>query len=163
MDERERFDARVTAVVRRYGWFVQYVLGDTCSSTTCGCSRTGVPAYAYSIGLFGLGHPELVVFGLPPDTAGGVINALGRRVRAGGILIPGEVLTFDEWAHRVRPEALPDAGELALGAHRYYRREVPLLQLSYDDRAGRFPWEPDHAAPHLQPRPGTFRPPGPTS
>jgi hypothetical protein len=158
MDERERFDVRVTAVVRRHGWFIQYVLGDTCSSPDCGCVRTGTPAYAYSIGLFGLGHPELLILGVPPDTAGGVINALGRRVRAGEILIPGEVVTFDEWPHRVCPEVLPDAGALALGAHRYYRCAVPLLQLTYDDRAGLFPWEPGHAAPHLQPRPGTFHP-----
>jgi hypothetical protein len=32
-----------------------------------------------------------------------------------------------------------------------------VLQPSYDDKAGWFPWEPDYAAPEMQPRPGTFR------
>jgi len=32
-----------------------------------------------------------------------------------------------------------------------------LLQLSYDDRKGRFPWHPNYDSPHVQPRPGTFR------
>ncbi|GAA1752050.1 DUF4262 domain-containing protein [Luedemannella helvata] len=163
MDGWDRYDERVTAVVRRHGWFVQYVLGDTCASPECGCAKTGQPAYAYSIGLHGLGHPELLIFGVPPETAGGVINVLGRRVRAGEILIPGELVTFDEWTHRVRPEVVPDAEGIVLGANRYYRRppgrSVPVLQLSYDDRAGLFPWEPGHAAPSLQPRPGTFPPP----
>jgi len=34
---------------------------------------------------------------------------------------------------------------------------VPVLQLSYDDTAGRFPWEEGYATPEMQPRPGTFR------
>jgi len=33
---------------------------------------------------------------------------------------------------------------------------VPVLQLSYDDVEGRFPWEDGYAAPDMQPRPGTF-------
>ena len=35
---------------------------------------------------------------------------------------------------------------------------VPVLQLTYDDKAGRFPWDVGYAnAPELQPRPGTFQ------
>jgi hypothetical protein len=33
---------------------------------------------------------------------------------------------------------------------------VPVLQLSYDDKVRRFPWERGYARPELQPRPGTF-------
>jgi len=32
-----------------------------------------------------------------------------------------------------------------------------VLQLSYDDTNGKFPWDEGHEAPDLQPRPGTFQ------
>jgi hypothetical protein len=55
---------------------------------------------------------------------------------------------------------VPNPGEILLGANGYYQRppeySVPALQLSYDDKEGRFPWEPGYASPAMQPRPGTF-------
>jgi hypothetical protein len=47
-----------------------------------------------------------------------------------------------------------------IGANSYYRMtqaSVPVLQLSYDDLEGRFPWEEGYSMPGLQPRPGEFR------
>lgn len=42
-----------------------------------------------------------------------------------------------------------------------YRRpdevSVPVLQLTYDDEAGRFPWDEAFTHPESQPRPGTFQ------
>ncbi len=90
-----------------------------------------------------------------------MLNDLGRRVQAGTTLLPGQLVTFTEWPHRIVPEEVPNPGEIALAANRFYQRpsevSVPLLQLSYDDKAGRFPWEPGYAAPAMQPRPGTFQ------
>ena len=58
------------------------------------------------------------------------------------------------------PEVLPNPGEILFTANRFYQRpeeaSVPALQLSYDDKAGRFPWEEGYAAPEMQPRPGTW-------
>jgi Domain of unknown function (DUF4262) len=143
-------DAHLAAVIRRHGWFIQYVGGDEDS-----------PSFAYTVGLFGLGHPELLILGVPPGTAAGVLNNLGDRVRAGDDLVPGEIITFEEWPHRIVAEPVPNPGEIVFAANRYYRRRdeqsVPVLQLSYDDKAGRFPWEEGYAAPEMQPRPGTFR------
>jgi hypothetical protein len=42
------------------------------------------------------------------------------------------------------------------GTHIVYVSWDGVLQLTYDDLQGRFPWEPGYAAPYLQPRPGTF-------
>jgi Domain of unknown function (DUF4262) len=64
--------------------------------------------------------------------------------------------------------AAPDRGRVGaqsgadrVEANRFYLRpdeaSVPVLQLTYDDRPGRFPWEPGYAVPDMQPRPGTFR------
>ncbi len=84
----------------------------------------------------------------------------GSRVRNGKALLPGQIITFDNWPHRIVPEDVPNPGDIVFSANRYYQRpkevSVPVLQLSYDDLEGRFPWEDGYAAPQMQPRPGTF-------
>lgn len=151
-------DARTAAMVRRRGWHIEYVC--SCGVVSAGGEREG-PPFAYTVGLFGLHHPELLILGVPQATAVGVLNVLGCRIRLGENLLPGQLLTVDRWAHRIIPEPVPNPGEVVFGANRYYCRpaeySVPVLQLSYDDKAGRFPWEPGYAAPDMQPRPGTFR------
>jgi hypothetical protein len=147
-------DAHVAASIRRYGWFIQYVGGGNNADVD-------KPPFAYTIGLFGLDHPELLIFGTPCATACGVLNELGRRIKSGHNLLPGQLIMFDQWAHRIIPEEVPNPGEIVLGANRYYQRpaeaSVPVLQLSYDDIEGHFPWEAEYVAPRMQPRPGTFR------
>jgi hypothetical protein len=68
---------------------------------------------------------------------------------------------LDEWPHQISPEPVPNPGEIVFEANRYYQRpadvSVSVLQLSYDDTEGRFPWEKGYAAPEMQPRPGTFK------
>jgi Domain of unknown function (DUF4262) len=75
-------DAHVGAMIRRYGWFIQYVGGsEMCSLPGCRCSDQddqGVVPFAYTVGLFGLQHPELLIFGVPQETAGGVLNDLAN-------------------------------------------------------------------------------------
>lgn len=155
-------DAHVASCIRKFGVFIQYVGGGPCSAPGCcgGVNDEG-PPFAYTVGLFGLAHPELLILGAGMETSAGVLNELSDRVRSGGDLVPGELVTFEEWPHRIVAEVVPNPGEVVLAANRHYRRpaaaSVPALQLSYDDTAGRFPWENGYAAPELQPRPGTFR------
>lgn len=154
-------DARVTEAIRQHGWFIQYVGGGMCSAPGCdGSPDDGEPAFAYTVGLFGLGHPELLILGVDPHTARGVLNELGDRVRSGANLLPGQLIGFDQWSHRIVPEEVPNPGDIVFSANRFYQRpeqaSVPVLQLSYDDAEGHFPWEDDYGAPQLQPRPGDF-------
>lgn len=146
-------DARVAHTIRRYGVHLEFVAGGGFGPP---------PTFAYTVGLFGLGHPELVVCGVDAETAHGLLNDLADRVRAGENFIPGQLLAFDAWPHRVFIEALPNPGEILLSANRHYQRpreaSVPAYQLIYDDWHGRFPWDPGYAAdPGAQPRPGTWR------
>lgn len=156
-------DARTTVMIRRYGWSIEYVGGGVgCTFPGCdGNDHDGRAPFAYTIGLFGLNHPELLIFSVTPGIAAGVLNTLGRRIRLGATLLPGQLVTFEEWAHRIIPEVVPNPGQIVYAANRYYKRppdaSVPVLQLSYDDTAGRFPWDEGCAAPDTQPRPGTFR------
>jgi hypothetical protein len=146
-------DQHVAQTIRQHGVFIQFVGGDGTDLP---------PMFAYTVGLFGLGHPELVVCSAQTATAAGLLNELADRIRAGDNLIPGALLTFEHWTHRVTVEDLPNPGEVLFAANRHYQRpaeaSVPAYQLTYDDRQRRFPWDAGYAnAPHLQPRPGTWR------
>lgn len=145
-------DKRTAQTIRKHGVSLEYVFGDMRSHQT---------PFAYTIGLFGMGHPELLVFGLDTRTTGLLLNDVADRVRAGQDIVPGDVLEFEGWGHKVTVEAVPNPGEIAFAANRFYQRpdehSVPLLQLTYDDRHGRFPWHDDYAnAVWIQPRPGLF-------
>jgi Domain of unknown function (DUF4262) len=145
-------DQHVAQIIRKHGQFIQLVMGD---------APAQLPSFAYTVGLFGLGHPELVVLSVDSGTASGLLNNLGDRIRAGDNLVPGSLLSFDDWDHRVVVEELPNPGEIVFSANRHYQRpaeaSVPVYQLTYDDKGGRFPWDPGYAnEPYLQPRPGTW-------
>jgi hypothetical protein len=107
-----------------------------------------------------LGHPELLVFGLDPETTHRLLNDLGDRVRADESLLPGPPLTFETWDRRVGLEKVPQPREIVFTANRFYQHpaeySVPVLQVSYDDEDGRFPWEGGRRNADRQPRPGTF-------
>ena len=146
-------DKRTAQTIRAHGTWIEYVFGDP--------ARRETP-FAYTIGLFGMGHPELLVFGLDPRTTGLLLNDLSDRVRGGEDFVGGDVVGFAGWSHHVVFEAVPNPGEIVFSANRFYQRpdeaSVGVLQLTYDDRQGRYPWDDGYeTAAWLQPRPGTFR------
>ena len=157
-------DSSLSTTIRRYGWHIEYVGGGHCACPDCGGALVEDdegPPFAYTVGLFGLGHPELLVFGLGVESTAGLLNEVGERVRRGENLVPGQLLTFDGWPHKVVTELVPNPGEIVFAANRHYCRpdeaSVPVLQLTYDDTAGLFPWDDGFYDPERQPRPGTFR------
>lgn len=137
-------DRRVTQTIRRYGCFVQSVLGD----------EEG-PPFSYTVGLFGMGHPELLIIGQEHEFAQRVLYHFFDRIRAGRDLTPGEIIPDKP---RFLVERHPDPGSILLGANRHYQRppqaSVPAYQLTWD-ADGAFPWEPGYPhPPERQPRPG---------
>ncbi len=147
-------DAHTAEIIRQHGVYIQSVGGDP---------STKEAPFAYTVGLFGIHHPELAIVGLSTGNAGAVLNDVAARVRAGEVLVAGMVLGFGtDWPHRVLVEDVPNPGEIAFAANRYYQRpneaSVPLLQLTYDDRDGRFPTDDGYSNPDwVQPRPGDWR------
>src|SRR5690606_905041 len=93
----EEQDRMITQIVRQNGWAVQYVNGE---GTT--------PPFAYTVGLFGLNHPELIVFGLDYSSAIGLLNYMGTKVREGDDLLHGDVVLWEGTDTRVRIEVLPN-------------------------------------------------------
>lgn len=153
-------DQALTDTIRRHGWSIQYIGGHECSRPGCVPEPDDLPPFSYTVGLFGWGHPELLMVGVDPDTARRVMNALGARIRHGENLLAGILVTIDGWDHRIVPEDVPNPGEVLIWANSFYRRppeySVPALQLTYDDHEGRFPWDEGCAVAEVQPRPGTF-------
>jgi hypothetical protein len=103
------------------------------------------PGYSFSIGLWhNFDQPEVMVFGLPPEVAGELLNAIadeaddGKRFLADqrheGLLVdyPVRFLT-------VPPTAYEEFLGLAMWA--YAGGEFPCVQLVWPDKQGRWPWD----------------------
>lgn len=126
LDQEDRYTAEV---IRRHGTFIQYVGGD---------DRRRETSFAYTVGLFGMGHPELLVFGLCLHDTGAVLNELAARIRDGADLAPGDRVTVDHRVRHLRVEAVPNPGAIVFAANRFYQRpdeaSVPVLQLTQPPR-----------------------------
>lgn len=145
-------DRRVSQNIRTHGCSIEYVFP---------CEGDEVPTpFCYTIGLSGLGHPELLVFGLDYPSAAGLLNHVFALVAAGRDLVPGELLTFEGHDETYLIEDVPNPGEIIFAANRYYGRpalaSVPAFQLTWSVN-GTFPWDEHYPyPPHSQPRPGDF-------
>lgn len=157
-------DQLTVDLVRRYGWRVVYVAAheeDGLFDDGEPEDAPPTPAFAYTVGLFGLGHPELLLFSTSVEVAAVVLNRLGTRVLAGENLLPGRVIELSEWDRKMITEQVPNPGGTVYAANAFYRRSaessVPVLQISYADDHGHFPWQRDYdLRAGWQPRPGTF-------
>lgn len=77
--------ARTEGLIAEHGWAVQAVL-------PLAADPEPASPFSYTVGLSSprFGHPEFVVFGLPPEVAHTVLNDLGGRVRDGRRFHAGE-------------------------------------------------------------------------
>jgi Domain of unknown function (DUF4262) len=154
-------DAHTARLVREHRFSVTYVWG-TDPDHPEDPGDPDEPAFGYTTGLFGLGHPELVVVGVGQDAAHGMLDRAARLVVGGRDLLPGEHLTWPDRPGGLVVEELPNPGEILFCANRFYRRpddySVPAYQLTWPHADGTFPWDPGYpCGPACQPRPGTWR------
>jgi hypothetical protein len=145
-------DSRLAQTIRAHRVAVQYVMRG---------EESDEPPFGYTVGLFGVGHPELVVVGVGHDTASAMLNAVADLVLEGRDLVPGELLALGG-GRTLTVEVLPNPAEVLFSANRFYQRpdefSVPALQLTWADDEGCFPWDPGYPCPpECQPRPGTWR------
>src|SRR5689334_18985943 len=68
------FTTELEALIREHGWAVQGVFDAT---------SPGPSGWVYTIGLEDLGHAELMIVGLPLDTAHGLLNRVLTEAVAG--------------------------------------------------------------------------------
>jgi hypothetical protein len=134
-------------VIDRFGWAVLHGGGGS----------PGDPRYSHTAGLAGLGHPEVVVVGLPFEAGEKYLNLVGEAVRAGARFGPGVVTTaLTDSDSPVVFLQVEDTGRLAVLEQLH--GSVDALQLVWPDSTGKLPWEEGHrnrpeAQPLLGPRP----------
>lgn len=146
--DRRTQEERWRDVVAEHGWMVMSI-GE----------GEHAPGFTFTVGLTGAGLPEVVVYGLPGDVAGTVLNDVARRLLDGermpdGVAVPRVLRGYDVqlWDATWLQDPLGAAFRL------YGRDRVRVRQLVWPDRDGRWPWEPGFGAPDDEPV--LFDPPG---
>jgi hypothetical protein len=128
-------ERKVVTDVQRHGWHVIKVGpgGDT-------------PGWAYTIGLFHtFGHPEIILFGLPLDTAHVLLNTAGAAIRAGKGFQPD--VPYDDFLQGYdcvlkATHAQWHKAFVGFAIWFYRPTDFPVLQLFWPDRDRVMPWEP---------------------
>lgn len=105
------------------------------------------PAYSYSVGLWhSFGTPEVLVFGLEPEIAGDLIEAVADEAAEGRAFAVDSRHDGLLHGYSVRFVAVPDhcrTTHLPLAHWAYGDQPFPILQLVWPDKQGRWPWSPD--------------------
>lgn len=120
----------IRSTVREHGWAAVGVDGP-------------VP-FTYTAGLWALAdHPELIIVGLPAETAKWVLDQAVERITQGhpmaaGTTIHGLIGEYPAAVRAVDAQRLP---LLAFAADLYRGLVFTAVQLVWPDRAGKFPWE----------------------
>jgi hypothetical protein len=126
---------RIDEAVGRSGVYLQFVPQPT-PLETCW----------YTIGLTGHGHPELILFGLPPDNSRPVLHTLAGDVIAGRrTFTAGQHADDVLEGHQVQLVAVSEPDRHLPVAAQYYAATdaaVEALQIVWPDRHHRWPWQP---------------------
>lgn len=115
-----------------FGWQVVKVCGE-------------FPEWAYSVGLFqAFQHPEIVIFGLPPDLMHSLINDIGAGIRKRGSITLGQ--RCDAYLEGVDVEFRPVDSRWApplLGQACWYygNDDFPAIQCCWPDMENNLPWD----------------------
>jgi hypothetical protein len=103
----------------------------------------GNPSFVYTVGLTSQHLNEVLVFGLPIETAAVILNELGRRRIEGEVFPPDQLFSLEATPVKLvlksisaesAEEWLPMATDLAGGP-------IKAQQLVWPDPAGKFPWD----------------------
>lgn len=104
------------------------------------CAEDG-PPFSYTVGLTDRGLPELAIYGLPPQTAGGVLNVAARHAVDNGELPCGQPITgLLAGGLPVVAVAMEDTDDLTT-VRGLYGVVLAAQQIVWPDSQGRMPWE----------------------
>jgi hypothetical protein len=159
LTRRERSALETLQCIGDNGTQVTYVGGDH-----------GCPPFAYTAGLTGARHPELILVGaLPPRVAQHLLNDLAARVLRGGqVLGHGHVpADFAGGGYRAAicgpvTRAGRDRFPVSAAEAVYGRYQVTAMQVVMQDTGYRWPWDPGYDLPSQELiAPPADVPPGP--
>lgn len=121
----------IRGVIDRSGWFVQAV----------GAGRRQ-PPFAYTVGLTGLGRPELVVTGLKHIQAHELLDGLAHHWvhHTGDVVRPGDHVPLRDHPD-IEVVAVAEPSVHLVFASALFGPAVSAHQLVWADDRGRWPWE----------------------
>ena len=140
--------------VERFGFAIQYVMGEGAK-----------PPWGYTIGFLAHGHPEVIVFGLDPESTSSALHYLFDEIRSGedrrpvGVGRDQELRGLPIRLLPVPDEHWDDVEDRLCIAVSYYqglrwrRSEMRAVQLVWATDEGSFPWDVEcpHRMRRLQP------------
>lgn len=122
--------ADLERLIGEHGWAVRRVGADR---------ESGQAAFSYTVGLTGLGHPEVVITGMPFTHAQTFLNNIGDDVRTGTRFEPG-LVTEDLTGPGAPVRFLAVEDTRGLLAVKQVYGHVQAVQIVWPDSAGRLPW-----------------------
>lgn len=130
-DFTREYMQQVTERIAEFGHTYQHVTG----------GGSDVP-FTYTVGLTAQGFPELIVFGLPPQTSQAVLGPVVDRIKAGEEFSNGQLLTKVLAGFPVMMIEVTDTEELRV-AHVAAGpdRAVRAWQVVFPDAQGQWPWD----------------------
>jgi hypothetical protein len=124
--------------IRKFGWHCMQISGDDEHE-----------AFSYTVGLFQTyGHPELLIYGLPPEIAHAVLTIVADAAANGQALNLGEPTDalLEGYSCVFVSVPLIEYPEHFGFARWYYEGDgFPVEQVVWPSRAGLFPWHPEAA------------------
>jgi hypothetical protein len=127
-------DVGIVTTVREHGWCALRIVG-------------GGPEYVYTLGMWHTyRRPEIVMFGLNGEDMQSWVNACVRLFADTGWPADEEPFTGVIDGHSTQLRTVDESWRDPLfgSAHRFYRLwPVPVRQLVWPDRDGRWPWDPE--------------------
>jgi hypothetical protein len=129
-------DRRLVEDVTNHGWHVVRVP-----------PRSTPPGWAFSVGLYRrFGHPEIIVFGLPPEALHSLVDRVAAAVADGG-RYPADSTSdriLEGYTCGMRPVARRwYAAFLGYATWFYAGEEFPVVQCRWPDRENRLPEHPE--------------------
>jgi hypothetical protein len=119
--------------------------------------KGALPACSHSVGLWeSFQQPEVVVFGLPPEVAGELIEVVADEADEGHRFLDGtrhEGLLDDYPVRFVEVPKARYAEFLAAASWAYEGDGFPAVQLVWPDKQGRWPWDPEARTGFAQSQP----------
>ena len=141
-------DLRMATDIDTFGWHV--------------VSVSGTPQWAYTIGLLhSFGLPELIIFGLRSEVHRFVLNGIAEALRDKEL--PGDEVPVGIGSGNLpfRMGALDDGWKYwfpTFATWMYRSNEIPIRQVVWTDKEGRFPSDPEFDE-SCEPQPDGARPP----
>ena len=125
------FEQQILDNIQQSGWH--------CNAVAAG---KAYPTFVYTVGLeHCYRHPELIIFGLAPVTAHGILSKIVQRLSAEGDSELTNTASADEpWSYVAVPES--NRAELALSTLWYYEgTDFRMDQVIWPCPNGKFPWD----------------------